>query len=160
MPLRPIPGREGHTDVKRIAGYGDGPFSARRYFQRFDALDRLGRSCISKASRPLGATLMISTENEDDFVRNLATFMVEKRCAFTVRRPQAFVYGAFPLGLPPRFLNLRRGDDGRAVRCHGNRTPYQPSGPVMSPTRTEARCRDAPGSFRFEIRESPTVPLA
>jgi HK97 family phage major capsid protein len=44
----------------------------------------------------MGATLMISTENEDDFVRNLATFLVEERCAFTLRRPQAFVYGAFP----------------------------------------------------------------
>jgi hypothetical protein len=43
-----------------------------------------------------GATLLISTENEDDFVRNLATFLVEQRLAFTVRRPQAFVYGAFP----------------------------------------------------------------
>lgn len=41
-------------------------------------------------------TLMISTENEDDFVPNLATFLVEERFAFTVRRPQAFVYGAFP----------------------------------------------------------------
>ena len=42
------------------------------------------------------ATLIISTENEDDFVRNLATFLVEERCVFTLRRPQAFVYGAFP----------------------------------------------------------------
>ena len=42
------------------------------------------------------ATLIISTENEDDFVRNLATFLVEERCALTVRRPQAFIYGAFP----------------------------------------------------------------
>jgi hypothetical protein len=39
---------------------------------------------------------MISTENEDDFIRNLATFLVEERLAMTVRRPQAFIYGAFP----------------------------------------------------------------
>jgi len=44
----------------------------------------------------MGATLMISTENEDDFIRNLATFLVEERLAMTVRRPQAFIYGAFP----------------------------------------------------------------
>src|ERR1700694_5415579 len=31
---------------------------------------------------------------------------------------------------------------------------------LMTATRTGARCRDAPVSFRFEIRESPTVPLA
>jgi hypothetical protein len=44
----------------------------------------------------MGATLMISTENEDDFIRNLATFLVEERLAMTVRRPQAFIFGAFP----------------------------------------------------------------
>jgi hypothetical protein len=44
----------------------------------------------------MGATLMIGTENEDDLVFNLATFLVEERCAFTVRRRQAFVYAAFP----------------------------------------------------------------
>ena len=38
------------------------------------------------------ATLIISTENEDDFVRNLAIFLVEERCGLTVRRPQAFIY--------------------------------------------------------------------
>jgi hypothetical protein len=43
----------------------------------------------------MGATLTISRENEDEFVCNLATFLVEERCAFTVRRPQVFVYGAF-----------------------------------------------------------------
>ncbi|THD70960.1 MAG: hypothetical protein E7813_06710 [Bradyrhizobium sp.] len=44
----------------------------------------------------MGATLMISTEDQDNFIRNLATFLVEERLAMTVRRPQAFVYGAFP----------------------------------------------------------------
>jgi hypothetical protein len=45
LPLRSIPGREGDIDVKRIAGHGDGPFSARRYVQHSDALDRLGPTC-------------------------------------------------------------------------------------------------------------------
>jgi HK97 family phage major capsid protein len=44
----------------------------------------------------MGATLLISTEDSDNYVRNLATFLVEERLVFTVRRPQAFVYGAFP----------------------------------------------------------------
>ena len=42
--------------------------------------------------------LLISTENEDDFIKNLCTALAEERLAFTVRRPQAFVYGQFPTG--------------------------------------------------------------
>ena len=44
----------------------------------------------------MGASVLISTENENDFVTNLATILCEERLAFTVRRPQAFIYGAFP----------------------------------------------------------------
>jgi len=43
-----------------------------------------------------GANVLISTENEADFVENKATILCEERLAFTVRRPQAFIYGAFP----------------------------------------------------------------
>ena len=43
-----------------------------------------------------GANVLISTENESDFVENKATILCEERLAFTVRRPQAFIYGAFP----------------------------------------------------------------
>ena len=42
--------------------------------------------------------LLISTENENDFVKNLATALVEERLAFAVKRPQAFVYGTFGTG--------------------------------------------------------------
>lgn len=42
--------------------------------------------------------VMVATENEDDFVRNLATILCEERLAFAVKRPQAFVYGSFPDG--------------------------------------------------------------
>jgi HK97 family phage major capsid protein len=43
-----------------------------------------------------GASVLVSTENEDDFVTNKATILCEERLAFTVRRPQAFIYGTFP----------------------------------------------------------------
>jgi HK97 family phage major capsid protein len=41
--------------------------------------------------------VMISSENEDDFIRNLLTVLCEERLAFAVRRPQAFVHGEFPV---------------------------------------------------------------
>lgn len=40
--------------------------------------------------------VMIATENEDDFIHNLATLLCEERVAFAVKRPQAFIYGQFP----------------------------------------------------------------
>jgi HK97 family phage major capsid protein len=43
-----------------------------------------------------GVTVLISTENEDDFVNNKVTILCEERLAFAVRRPQAFIYGVFP----------------------------------------------------------------
>jgi HK97 family phage major capsid protein len=42
------------------------------------------------------ATVLISTENEDDFVNNLATLLAEERLALAVKRPNAFVAGSFP----------------------------------------------------------------
>jgi HK97 family phage major capsid protein len=44
------------------------------------------------------ANVMVATENEDDFIRNLATALCEERVALEVRRPQAFVYGTFQAG--------------------------------------------------------------
>lgn len=40
-----------------------------------------------------GARVEIATENEDDFVKNMVTILGEKRLAFAVYRPEAFVYG-------------------------------------------------------------------
>lgn len=37
------------------------------------------------------AGILISTENEDDFVNNLVTILIERRLAFAVYRPEAFV---------------------------------------------------------------------
>ena len=45
------------------------------------------------------ASVMISTENEDDFVKNLATLLAEMRAALTVYRPSAFVYGDFSVAI-------------------------------------------------------------
>ncbi len=39
--------------------------------------------------------VLVATENEDDFIKNKATVLCEERLAFTVKRPQAFVYGVF-----------------------------------------------------------------
>jgi HK97 family phage major capsid protein len=41
------------------------------------------------------ANVVIATQNEDDFVKNMITIRCEERAALTVRRPEAFVYGQF-----------------------------------------------------------------
>lgn len=41
------------------------------------------------------AQVLISTENEDDFVKNLCTVLGEERLALAVRRPGAFIEGEF-----------------------------------------------------------------
>jgi HK97 family phage major capsid protein len=41
------------------------------------------------------ASILVSTENEDDFVRNLVTILAEMRAALTIYRPSAFVTGTF-----------------------------------------------------------------
>jgi HK97 family phage major capsid protein len=44
------------------------------------------------------AAIMLSTEDQDNFVRNLVTILIEERLALCVTRPAAFVFGAFPAG--------------------------------------------------------------
>jgi len=44
------------------------------------------------------AAIMVSTEDQDNFVRNLVTILCEERLALAVSRPQAFVHGSFPSG--------------------------------------------------------------
>lgn len=43
------------------------------------------------------ANVVIATENEDDFVNNLVTILIEERLALAVYRPEAFVKGALAL---------------------------------------------------------------
>jgi HK97 family phage major capsid protein len=42
----------------------------------------------------LDVEVLLSTENEDDFVKNLATIRIESRLALAVMRPEAFIYGS------------------------------------------------------------------
>lgn len=44
------------------------------------------------------AGILLSTEDQDNFVRNLVTILCEERLALAVTRPQAFVHGEFPSG--------------------------------------------------------------
>lgn len=43
----------------------------------------------------MGVEVLISTENVDDFEKNLATMRAEERVALAVKRPQAFIKGTF-----------------------------------------------------------------
>ena len=44
----------------------------------------------------MDAEVLISSEDSDNFQKNLLTVRAERRAAMTVRRPQAFVYGTYP----------------------------------------------------------------
>jgi HK97 family phage major capsid protein len=41
----------------------------------------------------MAAVMMISTENEDDFIKNMVSILFEERLALAVKRPAAFIYG-------------------------------------------------------------------
>lgn len=43
------------------------------------------------------ANVVISTENNDDFEKNMITIRCEERVALAVKRPEAFIYGTFPV---------------------------------------------------------------
>lgn len=44
------------------------------------------------------AAILVSTEDQDNFVRNLVTILCEERLALAILRPQSFVSGSFPAG--------------------------------------------------------------
>jgi HK97 family phage major capsid protein len=44
------------------------------------------------------ATVEISREHADFFIRNMIAILCEERLALTVFRPEALVYGSFPFG--------------------------------------------------------------
>lgn len=44
------------------------------------------------------ANVVISTENADDFEKNMISIRCEERLALAVKRPEAFIYGAFSAG--------------------------------------------------------------
>ena len=44
----------------------------------------------------LAPEVVISTEDQDNFVKNLITIRGEERLAFAVKAPGAFVYGSLP----------------------------------------------------------------
>jgi Phage capsid family len=45
------------------------------------------------------AEVLISTEDNDNFRKNLVTLLCEERVALVVRRPQSFVFGNWPSGV-------------------------------------------------------------
>lgn len=44
------------------------------------------------------ATVAVSTEDRDNFIKNMVTILCEERIALAVSRPAAFVHGSFPAG--------------------------------------------------------------
>lgn len=47
------------------------------------------------------ANVVISTENADDFEKNLISIRCEERVALAVKRPEAFIHGPFTVPAPP-----------------------------------------------------------
>jgi HK97 family phage major capsid protein len=42
--------------------------------------------------------ILVSNEDQDNFVRNMVTILCEERLALAVSRPQAIIFGSFPAG--------------------------------------------------------------
>jgi HK97 family phage major capsid protein len=72
-----------------------------------------GRNAVGTVAQPIGTFLsarsmtaqifdrqnisvLLSTEDGDNFIKNLVTVLCEERVAMTVRRPGAFITGTFP----------------------------------------------------------------
>jgi HK97 family phage major capsid protein len=45
-----------------------------------------------------GATIEVSREHSDYFVKNMVAILCEERLALSVFRPKALIYGGFPFG--------------------------------------------------------------
>ena len=48
----------------------------------------------------MDAEVLFSTEDRDNFVKNMITARAEKRLAFAIKRPKALVDGTFPTPTP------------------------------------------------------------
>jgi HK97 family phage major capsid protein len=47
------------------------------------------------------AAVIISTEDRDNFIRNMVTLLVEERLALAVYRPEALIYGTLTAKVAP-----------------------------------------------------------